>query len=54
MREVSQLYQLYQLVSIVFHYAAIFTHFRAQMKHGVSEVHDGERHVGIIFHDSLT
>jgi len=30
-------------------------YFRAQMKHGVSEVHDGERHVlGIIFHDSLT
>ena len=30
-------------------------YFRAQMKHGISEVHDGERHVlGIIFHDSLT
>ena len=30
-------------------------YFRAQMRHGVSEVHDGERHVlGIIFHDSLT
>jgi uncharacterized protein len=30
-------------------------HFRAQMGHGVGEVHDGQRHVlGIIFHDSLT
>jgi hypothetical protein len=30
-------------------------YFRAQMRHGVSEVHNGERHVlGIIFHDSLT
>jgi len=30
-------------------------YFRAQMRHGVSEVHDGQRHVlGIIFHDSLT
>ena len=30
-------------------------YFQAQMKHGVSEVHNGERHVlGIIFHDSLT
>ena len=30
-------------------------YFRAQMKHGVSEVHNGERHVlGIIFHDSIT
>jgi uncharacterized protein len=30
-------------------------HFRAQMRHGVGEVHDGQRHVlGIIFHDSLT
>jgi uncharacterized protein len=30
-------------------------YFRAQTRHGVSEVHDGQRHVlGIIFHDSLT
>jgi hypothetical protein len=30
-------------------------YFRAQMRHGVSEVHDGQRYVlGIIFHDSLT
>jgi uncharacterized protein len=30
-------------------------YFRAQIRHGVSEVHDGQRHVlGIIFHDSLT
>jgi uncharacterized protein len=30
-------------------------YFRAQMRHGVGEVHDGQRHVlGIIFHDSLT
>ena len=30
-------------------------YFRAQMRHGVSEVRDGQRHVlGIIFHDSLT
>jgi hypothetical protein len=30
-------------------------YYRAQMKHGVSEVHNGERHVlGIIFHDSIT
>jgi uncharacterized protein len=30
-------------------------YFRAQMRHGISEVHNGERHVlGIIFHDSIT
>jgi hypothetical protein len=30
-------------------------YYRAQVKHGVSEVHNGERHVlGIIFHDSMT
>jgi hypothetical protein len=30
-------------------------YFRTQMRHGISEVHTGERHVlGIIFHDSLT
>jgi uncharacterized protein len=30
-------------------------YYRANMKHGVSELHDGERHsLGIIFHDALT
>jgi uncharacterized protein len=30
-------------------------YYRAQMRHGISEVHEGERHVlGIIFHDALS
>jgi uncharacterized protein len=30
-------------------------YYRAQMKHGISEVHNGDRHtLGIIFHDALS
>jgi hypothetical protein len=30
-------------------------YYRSQMKHGISEVHDGDRHIlGIIFHDALS
>lgn len=30
-------------------------YYRANMKHGVSELHDGERHtLGVIFHDALS
>ena len=29
-------------------------YYRAQMRHGVSEVRSGDRYVGIIFHDALT
>jgi hypothetical protein len=30
-------------------------YYRVQMKHGISEVHNGDRHtIGIIFHDALS
>lgn len=30
-------------------------YYRAQVKHGVSEIHNGTRHtLGIIFHDALS
>jgi uncharacterized protein len=30
-------------------------YYRVQMRHGISEVHNGSRHtLGIIFHDSLS